>query len=95
MKGTKEINDVRRDEGAGKEGAPVRELMREEVDSVRGEPLRSQLESQVFQGKRTAKEEGAGGVGERRGDVHKKEPPGVGAKITAVHPDAGGEQRLS
>eukprot|EP00975_Prorocentrum_lima_P039435 8287241-Prorocentrum_lima.AAC.1 len=50
MKGPEEIDNVRRDKGTGKEGAPFRELMRKEMDSVRGEPLRSQLESEVFQG---------------------------------------------
>eukprot|EP00975_Prorocentrum_lima_P057003 11959365-Prorocentrum_lima.AAC.1 len=33
-------------------------------------------------------------VCESGGDVNKEEPRGVGAQVTAINPDTGGEQRL-
>eukprot|EP00975_Prorocentrum_lima_P045304 9486665-Prorocentrum_lima.AAC.1 len=62
--------------------------MGEKVDRVGGEPLRSQLERKVLQREGAAKEECPGSVCERRGDVNEEEPPGVGAKVAAVNPDA-------
>eukprot|EP00975_Prorocentrum_lima_P015434 3268493-Prorocentrum_lima.AAC.1 len=62
--------------------------MGEEVYRLGGEPLRRQLEGKVLQREGAAEEECSGGVRERRGDVHEKEPPGVGAKVAAINPDA-------
>eukprot|EP00975_Prorocentrum_lima_P057953 12158225-Prorocentrum_lima.AAC.1 len=80
VEGAEEVNDVRRDVGPGQKGATVRELMREEVDCFRGEPLRRQLRGQILQREGAAKEKGTRDVCESRGDIHKEKPPGVGAK---------------
>eukprot|EP00975_Prorocentrum_lima_P008327 1778134-Prorocentrum_lima.AAC.1 len=94
MEGAEERDNVRRDKGAREKGAPLREFVGEEMDGSRREPLRSELRAKLLQREGAAEKEGTRSVGEGGGDVHKEEPPGVGAQVAAVDPDTGGEQRL-